>query len=172
MVANVGDGFPHRRLKTLRPWLLIAILAPALAAGCTYFGVKSVSRLIAPKTSYRFEDLPMPKELSLNLRESFIFESHLVRAGILVYKGRANYESVVQFFKDQMPKYGWDLTNSFARAAGPIITFKRAETSLIYEKPGWSCIIVVARGVLETRVEARIGPKEEGEPKAGGKESR
>ncbi|MFQ6111942.1 MAG: hypothetical protein ACE5LX_07940 [Nitrospinota bacterium] len=82
-----------------------------------------------------------------------------MRAGILVYKGSASYESVVQFFKDQMPKYGWNLVNSF----------ERGEATLFYEKPGWSCVIMVARRTLETTAEIRIGPKDGGGPKTGRK---
>ncbi len=146
----------HRR-NSLWLLLLVAVLGATLAAGCTYFRPKRTSA-IAQQPNYRFEDLPTPEKLSLDPDESFIFESPSVRAGILVYKGSLGYEPTVQFFRDEMPKYGWSLINSF----------ERGETSLTYEKPGWSCIIVVSRFALETRAEIRIGPKEGG-PRAGRK---
>ncbi len=149
----------HYRLKTFWPWLLIAMLGPALAAGCTYFPGKRTPRAIAQEPNYRFEDLPTPEKLTLDARESFIFESPSVRAGILVYKGSASYESVIQFFKNEMPKYGWKLVNSF----------ERGDATLFFEKPGWSCIVLVGRFALETTAEIRIGPKEAGEIKSGRK---
>jgi len=53
----------YRRLKTLGPWLLVAMLGSALATGCAFFAGKDVSRPIAAKPDYRFEPCPVDVKL-------------------------------------------------------------------------------------------------------------
>ena len=39
-------------------------------------------------TSYRFEDVPLPPGMTLNRKESFLYEARTTKAGLLIYEGR------------------------------------------------------------------------------------
>ncbi|MFQ5694280.1 MAG: hypothetical protein ACE5IM_14745, partial [Nitrospinota bacterium] len=104
---------------------------------------------------YRFEDVPVPPKLKIDVNESFIFETRSLKAGILVYHGSESIPEVVEFFKTEMPKHAWRLINS-VEARGTVL--------LNFDKTGWSALIRVNRSTLTTDVEITIGPRDSDGP--------
>ena len=102
-------------------------------------------------TSYGFEDIPLPPGLTLNRRESFIYETKTTRAGFLIYEGKGEIEKLASFFKKQMPNYQWRLVSNF----------EFRNVMLTFIKEGWSSVIYILPQEDEAkRIEIRVGPIE------------
>jgi hypothetical protein len=102
-------------------------------------------------SSYRFEDIPLPPGMTLDRRESFIYETKTTKAGLLIYGGKGEMGRLVDFFKQKMPNYQWRLVSSF----------ELQNVMLIFIKEGWSCVIyLIPQGDETKRVEIRVGPIE------------
>lgn len=102
-------------------------------------------------TSYRFEDIPLPPGMTLNRKESFLYETRATKTGLLIYEGRGEMEKLSNFFKQQMPKYQWRLVSNF----------ELHNVMLTFIKEGWSSIIYILpqEGEMK-RIEIRVGPIE------------
>ena len=102
-------------------------------------------------TSYRFEDIPLPQGMTLNRKESFLYETRAIKTGLLIYEGRGEMEKLSNFFKQQMPKYQWRLVSNF----------ELHNVMLTFIKEGWSSIIYILpqEGEMK-RLEIRVGPIE------------
>lgn len=103
-------------------------------------------------TSYRFEDIPLPSGMTLNRKESFVYETKATKAGLLVYEGKGQMERLANFFKQQMPNYQWRMVSNF----------ELNNVMLIFIKEGWSSVIYITpQQEDETkRIEIRVGPIE------------
>ena len=102
-------------------------------------------------TSYPFEDIPLPPGMTLNRKESFIYETRATKTGLLIYEGRGEMEKLSNFFKQQMPKYEWRLVSNF----------ELHNVMLTFIKEGWSSIIYILPQEGEMRrLEIRVGPIE------------
>lgn len=102
-------------------------------------------------TSYRFEDIPLPTGMTLNRKESFVYETRTIRTGLLVYEGKGEMEKLAGFFKDQMPNYQWKLLSNF----------ELHNVMLTFIKEGWCSVIYLQpQGDEIKRVEIRVGPIE------------
>ena len=133
-------------------FFLMPLLAFA-AGGCatTGQGSNAVEKNLAVSSLLRFDDIPVPAGFSQLPKESFIFQTESVRAGVLRYEGKAGQESVMQFYKQQMPVYNWQPVN--------IIEFGLKQMS--FEKPGQSCIVVIEGNRSKSTVTISVGPKSE-----------
>lgn len=101
--------------------------------------------------SYKFEDIPIPSGMTLNRKESFIYETGTTKAGLLVYEGKGKIERLSNFFKHQMPNYKWKLVSNF----------EIYNVMLSFIKEGWSSIIYIIPQQDEIlRIEIRVGPIE------------
>ena len=133
---------------------LAAVSVALILAGCpAALGPKKSTEPLAPQ--YRFEDVPVHPKLKIDSRESFIFETRSLKAGILVYHGSESVTEVVEFFKAEMPKHAWRLINAI-EAKGIVL--------MNFGKEGWSALIRVSRSTLTTDVEITIGPKDAAAP--------
>ncbi len=102
-------------------------------------------------TSYRFEDIPLPSGMTLNRKESFVYETRTIRTGLLVYEGKGEMGKLANFFKEQMPNYQWRLVSNF----------ELHNVMLTFIKEGWSSVIYIQSQDDETkRIEIRVGPIE------------
>ena len=133
-------------------FFLIPLLAFA-AGGCATTGQNSNApeKNLAVSSLLRFDDIPVPSGFSQLSKESFIFQTESMRAGVLRYEGKASQESVMQFYKQQMPVYNWQPVN--------IIEFGLKQLS--FEKPGQSCIVVIEGTRSKSTVTISVGPKSE-----------
>ncbi len=102
-------------------------------------------------TSYGFADIPIPPGMTLNRRESFIYETGNTKAGLLVYEGKGEADKISYFYKQNMPNYKWRLLSNF----------EIHNIMLTFIKEGWSSVIYILPQQDETvRLEIRVGPIE------------
>ena len=92
-----------------------------------------------------FEDLPVPRGLTLEPDKSPIIESPAVKAARLFYKGRLEPESLGAAFRTTLEANGWRHLSS-TLSSGKGIT-------QIYEKAGSSLQVLIYEGVYYTWVE-------------------
>ena len=139
-------------------WMgVILILIIGGAYGCSSLSSSRTAREQDPETrqplstSYRFEDIPLPPGMTLNRKESFIYETRTTKAGLLTYEGKGEMEKLANFFKQQMPNYQWRLVSNF----------ELQNVMLTFMKEGWNSIIYIVSQEGETkRIEIRVGPTE------------
>ncbi|MFA5338838.1 MAG: hypothetical protein WC317_01660 [Candidatus Omnitrophota bacterium] len=142
-----------------RPCFRVAIyffLIPLItlsAGGCatTGQGSSAVEKNLAVSPLLRFDDIPVPAGFSQLSKESFIFQTESVRAGVLRYEGKAGQESVMQFYKQNMPVYNWQ----------PINTIEFGLKQMSFEKPGQNCIVVIEGNRTKSTITISVGPKSE-----------
>jgi len=92
-----------------------------------------------------FEDIPVPKGLTLDSGKSTIIESPAVKAARLLYKGRIEPESLGTAFRTTLEANGWrHLSSTLSSGKG---------TTQIYEKAGSSLQVLIYEGVYYTWVE-------------------
>ena len=124
-----------------------------LFAGCTKTvhtepsGEEGLSPIV---TIREFPDVPIPKELDLDTKESFVYMTPEFATGNLVYNGNVDYESLLKFFEATMAKNGWILQASL----------KYTRTLLFYKKESRICHINMTMTALNIRVEIWVAPLE------------
>ena len=101
-------------------------------------------------TIREFPDVPIPKELYLNERESFVYMTPEFATGNLIYNGNVDYDSLLKFFEETMSKNGWALQASL----------KYTRTLLLYKKESRICLINLDMTALNIQVEIWVAPLE------------
>ena len=101
-------------------------------------------------TIREFPDVPIPKELNLDEKESFVYMTPQFATGNLVYNGNVDYESLLKFFEETMANNGWMLQASL----------KYTRTLLFYQKESRICLINMQINSLNIRVEIWVAPLE------------
>jgi hypothetical protein len=98
---------------------------------------------------YDFDDIPIPREMKINVRESILFESQNIRSGMLAFSGRVNSDSLFSYFLTSMSNEGWRLI-SYIKYGTYIMTF---------EKPHKLCIIRIIDRSFTSELQIWISPK-------------
>lgn len=98
---------------------------------------------------YDFTDVLIPAELTLDKKSSFVYSTPSFSAGVLVFEGYVQGESLVNFFTTNMAKDGWTLKSSF----------RYRRVILNFEKGQRSCLVTVAEFPLNTKVEIWVAPQ-------------
>jgi len=115
--------------------------------------VTSDGKAVPPPVIAEFGDIPIPRELTRQDDQSFIYEAPGTVIGVMVYTGhRIDPNSVNGFFREQMPSQGWRFVNAY----------KDQNIDLFYLKDNRSCQISIKSGMLETRVIIKVGPSSSG----------
>ena len=92
-----------------------------------------------------FEDIPVPKGLTLDLGKSTVIESPTVKAARLLYKGRVEPESLAVAFRTTLEANGWRHLSSMTSAEKGI--------TQVYDKSGNSLQVMIYEGIYYTWVE-------------------
>jgi hypothetical protein len=101
-------------------------------------------------TTREFPDVPIPKDLALDQEESFVYMAPDLAAGLLVYNGNVDYDSLVRFFEESLTKNGWLLRASL----------KYPKTFLFYQKETRVCLITLEPQTLNLLVKIWVAPLE------------
>ena len=134
--------------------VVCCILTTALM-GCSTFSdntnAKSASPgALEPQAILKFNDVPIPVGLKSLPAQSYSFESSGVRVGVLKYRGKNNPDQVVNFYKEQMPMYNWNLVN--------IVEY--GQRLMNFERENETCIITLQSiGWGYTMLTVSLGPK-------------
>jgi len=139
---------------------VIALLCSSVISlfGCAGIGQKdkpaSNPDLLEPQAMLKFTDIPVPTGFK-QLQDSYSFESSGVRVGVLKYQGTANPDQVVNFYKEQMLMYNWNLLN----------VVEYGQRLMNFDRENETCVIsLVPKGKLITLV-ISLGPKSQVLPK-------
>jgi hypothetical protein len=98
---------------------------------------------------YDFDDILVPRELTLSTPESFIIETPQSKAGVMVFTGRVEMSSLTTFFVNNMTKDHWVMRSAF----------KSNRTILIFDKEDRYCVVNITDGKLKTSVEIWVTPR-------------
>ena len=71
-----------------------------------------------------------------------------VKAGIMVFDGNVDMQSLENYFRIYLPKNGWRFVNSY----------RYKDVILNFVKENKTCNIKMSRGVFNTEVEIWVGP--------------
>jgi hypothetical protein len=148
-------------LKRLYLAILILMIAVGFSAGgCSSLSKKN-EKATAPESEtsggvaaryYDFGDVLVPKELKVDKKSSFIYQTSGFSAGVLVLKGRIETSSLISFFETNMAKDNWHLISSF----------KSEQTMLLFQKTHRWCVMSITDEAINTYVEIWVAPTIEG----------
>ncbi|MCX7965179.1 MAG: hypothetical protein N2596_00940 [Syntrophorhabdaceae bacterium] len=137
-----------------KTWIFL-FLALFIFSGCAWFNKTTPDGKKATQKSetvnqvfYGFPDVPVPKELNYLSEKSFVFETPNVKAGIMVFDGNVDMQSLENYFRIYLPKNGWKFVNSY----------RYKDVILNFVKEGKTCNIKMTRGAFNTEVEIWVGP--------------
>jgi len=139
----------------------IALMSFGVTALCGCAGASQKNSLpkeealLEPQAALKFSDIPVPAGFKFLPRESYSFESAGVRVGALKYQGKADVDQVVNFYKDQMPLYNWNMLNAI----------EYGERLLNFQREQETCIINLSSKGKHITVTISLGPKSEFKPK-------
>jgi len=102
----------------------------------------------AMPVSYDFPDVQIPAELELVPKDSYVFQGSKTKAGLLVFKGRVEARSVLDFFQVSMPRENWQFKGGF----------RYKKSVLVFEKPERICLINVHEELFYTYAEVYVTP--------------
>jgi hypothetical protein len=97
---------------------------------------------------YDFPDIPVPQELDLQSKESYVVQSGSIKTGILTLRGRVDLNSLINFFQMAMLREHWK----------PRGYFRYQRSILIFEKPDKICVIRLYEDIFYTYVEVFVTP--------------
>ena len=109
-----------------------------------------------PALYYDFGDVLVPKELKVDKKSSFIYQTEGFSAGVLVLKGRIETNSLISFFETNMTKDNWNMISSF----------KSERTMLLFQKSHRWCVINITDEAFNTYIEIWVAPTTKG-PQSG-----
>ena len=121
-------------------------------AGCASTGndaMRGGVEVLEPQLGMKFDDIPLPSGFKFLHKDSYSFQSGKVRMAVLRYSGRKDADIVVNFFKNQMVIYDWNLVNSI----------EYGTRLLNFERDNESCIITIQPRAFNTLVTISLGPK-------------
>jgi hypothetical protein len=108
----------------------IGVFALLFATGCSS---------TASKPAYTaFEGLPIPKGLEYQPADSTIIETHDIKAGRVMYRGRIEPESLAQSMRSTLEADGWRLVGSTLSA--------QSGSTQLYDKSGMSLQVRIWEG--------------------------
>ncbi len=149
-----------RRLGVFIPSIIFGLATLLLFSSCTSIGGR-------PEESYRggpypppmrstaiydFKDVIVPRDLKVDKKESYIYTTGDMRAGILRLKGKVDAPSLTKFFEQSMPQQGWTLAATFRY---------HPRSLLLFEKEGLRCLIQIFDHIFSTEVEIWLAPTED-----------
>lgn len=136
--------------------LVIALLGYSVIAllGCVGTMNKKDKEITAPaglepQAGVRFTDIPVPAGFKLLPEESYAFENTGIRVGLLKYQGKGNADQVLNFYKDQMPMYNWNLLN----------VIEYGQRLLNFEREQETCVITLLPKGGTVAITVSFGPK-------------
>jgi len=138
-----------------RKWIGI-IVCLALTVGCAGLSnKKSTSPTVSAKEKRSIiqrlaNDIPLYPKFEYQPDKSFFYESNGVKAGVMVFEGKAKVGELVKFYKNEMPAYGWNLESAYEYGKNALLDF---------ETPEKNCQISIHEETFKTILIIRTGTK-------------
>ena len=100
-----------------------------------------------------FPDIPIPTELKLQSKDSYVSQAGPFKTGLLALRGRVDINSLINFFQMALPREGW-------KAKG---LFRYRRSVLIFDKQDRSCVVILREGSIYTHAEIYVAPSMSGQ---------
>jgi len=133
---------PNYRLPTV-----LLLTAAVLLGACVW---QSDDVVGPPRPLSMFADLPLPQELTLNEKDSLVFEHEVGRVGLMKASGSISRGSVLNYYRTAMAENGWMKESEFDNGVSQMLIFSKAPRS---------AAITVTEGWLATDVEINVSAK-------------
>jgi len=103
---------------------------------------------------FDFDDIQIPNELTKNADKSKIFQTTNLTAGVLVFEGNVEVDSLIAFFKGSMARDNWQMKGFFRLPP---------KSALLFEKKNKRSIIMIEDSTFSTRVDVWTIPVTNGQ---------
>lgn len=97
---------------------------------------------------YDFDDILIPREMELDIEESFIVETPAAKSGLMVFNGMVEIRSLTDFFINNMTKDNWSMRSAF----------RSNRTILVFEKADRFCVMNITNERFNTLLEIWVSP--------------
>jgi hypothetical protein len=148
-----------KKAAALATLIFVFFLTLTLLPGCANMPQKDRNTdspaLLEPQAILKFNDVPVPVGFRQIGNESYSFESGGMRVALLKYQGKAAQDQVVNFYKEQMAMYNWNLLN----------VVEYGERMLNFDRDNETCIISLSGKGNSTTIAITLGPKTQTVPK-------
>ena len=114
---------------------------------------------LEPQAMNKFSDIPVPSGFKNLPAQSYSFESSGVRVGVLKFQGKADPDQIVNFYKEQMAMYNWNLLN----------VVEYGERLLNFVREYETCVITLLTRGKTVIITVSLGPKPQNTPKKAAK---
>jgi len=130
--------------------LLAVTLCAVSLIGCAGLQKREGPPPLKPVAS-KFKDIPVPSIFKSVPQSTYAFESSIIgiRIGTVKYQGKAPLEQVIDFYKEQMPRYKWILENSL-EYGNVMLNFSREKDT---------CLINLSSQEDLVTIDITLGPK-------------
>ena len=142
----------YRTVKKVGLNLLTIFVLIFIIAGCASLSPQQnpgEPQSLQPRMDASFSDIPVPLNFNLQNQSSYSFQGAGMRVALLTYKGKADLQSVINFYTEQMPIHNWMLLN----------IVEHNQRLLNFEKQGETCIINLLASGRNITVTISLGPK-------------
>ncbi|MBA4394208.1 MAG: hypothetical protein C0407_11710 [Desulfobacca sp.] len=103
---------------------------------------------------YDFEDIQIPNELKVDIKNTKIFQTTNLVAGVLVLDGYVEVKSLITFFKDSMGRDNWQIKGNFRLPP---------KTVLLFEKKNKRSVFFIEESMFNTHAEVWLIPTQDGQ---------
>jgi hypothetical protein len=139
-----------------RVYVIVMMAFFLVIAGCPGSSLKQTftSRPMGKKDKgpspiyYDFADVLVPRELKVDKKASFVYQTPGFAGGVLSLKGRVEVNSLIDFFKRNMVRDNWKLISSF----------KAPRTIMLFHKGNRWCVINISEREFSTYAEIWVAP--------------
>ena len=141
-------------MKKMVPILISTILVLSCSTIKTQKKTAPPAQTSIQKIERIMNNIPVYPNLHYDTQNSFVYESISVNAAIIVLKGKAKLNDVVSFYKENMPKYGWQLLFMFVYDNKATMMFDSMESScsIEIEQEAFNNIVVTIKTGTKTPV--------------------
>jgi hypothetical protein len=140
--------------------LIFCCLITTLLIGCAGVSKKESqagveANMLEPQPLTKFSDIPIPVGFKLLSQDTYVFESAGMRVGVLKYHGKADPNRVLDFYKEQMQMYNWNLLN----------VVEYGQLLMNFDRENETCIINLVPKGNNITIVISLGPKSQGSVK-------
>ncbi len=136
-------------MKRTLIFLSLVVISVILFSGCSGVQKRESTGFLDPQILFKFSDIPSPAGFKLVEEDSYIFETSGLRVFFLKYTGKAEIDKVVNFYREQMSMYDWQLLN----------VVEYGDRMLNFDRPKETCIVRIMPEGRNAIVTISVGPK-------------
>ncbi len=134
----------------MRYLFVVVILSIFIISGCETMSKDSSSpQALESQTVLRFSDIPVPAGFKALPQDSYTFEASGVRVGVLKYQGKADPGQVINFYREQMPMFNWNLLN----------VVEYGDRLINFDRDNETCVITMLSRGNNITLTITLGPK-------------